>query len=389
MKKALRTRIFGTRLGVIATSSVVVLVLTAVAAIAAGRIPGADGVIHGCYSTTKGSLRVIDPTVESCTDRESAITWNQAGPAGAAGADGIPGAPGLVWRGAWDESARYEAGDAVTVKNNAWIAIERNENTPPEFGSDVWDLLAPSGRQGPSGLPGARGEQGPPGTDGEGVSSIDDLSGKTCNVGTPEQGTVVVSYGNAGAISMRCVPSTLHALTIVAEGSGGTISSDPAGIDCGADCSQSYPHGTQVTLTANYPAHRAIFEGWSGACSGTANTCTVTMDAAKSVLATFSPGYELVIFVDSLHNPYYSWPADWGTGNVATATPRGEFSCGVTGGEGATCRTVIHAGTQLTLTATPHPNDRFAGWGYSCAGTEPTCTITMNRSHWIRAQFEG
>jgi beta-lactam-binding protein with PASTA domain len=40
-----------------------------------------------------------------------------------------------------------------------------------------------------------------------------------------------------------------------------------------------------VTLAAS-PASGSSFTGWTGACSGT-GTCTVTMDAAKSVTATF------------------------------------------------------------------------------------------------------
>jgi hypothetical protein len=66
------------------------------------------------------------------------------------------------------------------------------------------------------------------------------------------------------------------------------VTSSPAGIDCGLDCSESYAEGTEVTLTAA----RAIgsdFVGWSGACTGT-GPCVVTMDAGKSVTATFDEG---------------------------------------------------------------------------------------------------
>ena len=44
-------------------------------------------------------------------------------------------------------------------------------------------------------------------------------------------------------------------------------------------------HGTVVTVTAT-PATGSTFTGWSGACSGS-GACSVTMDAAKSVTATF------------------------------------------------------------------------------------------------------
>jgi len=65
----------------------------------------------------------------------------------------------------------------------------------------------------------------------------------------------------------------------------GIVTSGPAGINCGSDCSESYAPGTVVTLTAR-PNRNAMFRGWGGACYGT-GTCTVTMDAARSVAATF------------------------------------------------------------------------------------------------------
>lgn len=77
-------------------------------------------------------------------------------------------------------------------------------------------------------------------------------------------------------------------LTATKDGSGsGTMTSDPAGIDCGASCSHAYDQGTAVTLTANADAGSS-FAGWSGSgCSGAA-TCAVTIDADKTVTATFT-----------------------------------------------------------------------------------------------------
>ena len=77
-----------------------------------------------------------------------------------------------------------------------------------------------------------------------------------------------------------------HSLAVSKSGTGsGTVSSNPAGINCGATCSGYFPSGTAVTLTAT-PAAGSTFAGWSGACTGT-GACTVTIDPAKSVTATF------------------------------------------------------------------------------------------------------
>jgi secreted trypsin-like serine protease len=58
-------------------------------------------------------------------------------------------------------------------------------------------------------------------------------------------------------------------------------------IDCGERCSAGFVEGTSVTLTAT-PAGGSSFAGWSGACSGSASTCTVTMSAARNVTANFT-----------------------------------------------------------------------------------------------------
>ncbi|MBF0342743.1 MAG: DUF1566 domain-containing protein [Nitrospirae bacterium] len=67
----------------------------------------------------------------------------------------------------------------------------------------------------------------------------------------------------------------------------GTVTSSPAGINCGSTCSASFAVGTSVTLTAT-ASDNATFAGWSWDCVGTSSTCTLTMSAAKSVTATFN-----------------------------------------------------------------------------------------------------
>jgi Divergent InlB B-repeat domain len=76
-------------------------------------------------------------------------------------------------------------------------------------------------------------------------------------------------------------------LSVAKAGSGsGTVTSQPAGISCGATCSAAYAPGTDVTLTAS-PAGGSVFGGWSGDCSGSAS-CTVSMTQARAVTATFT-----------------------------------------------------------------------------------------------------
>lgn len=83
-----------------------------------------------------------------------------------------------------------------------------------------------------------------------------------------------------------------YGLTVSLNGSG-SVASAPAGIACGADCSEAYASGTSVTLAAA-PGTGYIFGGWSGACAGTGSSCTLSMTAARSVAASFTAAGPIV-----------------------------------------------------------------------------------------------
>jgi predicted outer membrane repeat protein len=75
-------------------------------------------------------------------------------------------------------------------------------------------------------------------------------------------------------------------LYVTKDGSGlGTVTSTPAGIDCGNTCSDYLFEGTSRTLKAE-PVGYSKFTGWSGACSGSSD-CAVTIEADTHVTATF------------------------------------------------------------------------------------------------------
>jgi hypothetical protein len=81
-------------------------------------------------------------------------------------------------------------------------------------------------------------------------------------------------------------------LTVNKNGSGtGTVTSSPAGINCGATCTTdngSYDYNTDVTLTAT-PATGSQFAGWTGCTTSTGTTCHVTVTQATTVTAIFAP----------------------------------------------------------------------------------------------------
>ena len=124
-------------------------------------------------------------------------------------------------------------------------------------------------------------------------------------------------------------------LSVTKTGSGtGTVTSNPAGIDCGSDCSESYSSATSVTLTAT-PAADSSFAGWGGACSGT-GPCTVSMNASRSVTASFN----LLVDVIAPQTSITGGPA----GQTSDSTPEFTFTSNEAGSS-FTCQ--IDGGTPL------------------------------------------
>ncbi len=97
-------------------------------------------------------------------------------------------------------------------------------------------------------------------------------------------GSCQVTMSSAKSVTATFKTAPRYKLTVKRSGSG-TVTSSPAGISCGGDCTESYVSGTAVTLTAT-PASGYRFTGWSGACSGT-ETCSLTITKALTATATF------------------------------------------------------------------------------------------------------
>ncbi len=147
---------------------------------------------------------------------------------------------------------------------------------------------------------------------------------------------------------------------------GGTLSSSPAGIDCGADCQEDYDYGATVTLTATAQAD-SLFSGWSGACSGS-SSCTLEMTQPRLVTATFTlKTYTLTV---SKAGP--------GSGTVSS-NPAG-IDCG------ADCGETFTIGATVTLTATADAGSLFAGWDGACSGSGP-CVVSMDQDQPVTAIF--
>jgi hypothetical protein len=149
----------------------------------------------------------------------------------------------------------------------------------------------------------------------------------------------------------------------------GSVVSQPAGIDCAANCTADFAADTVLTLTAT-PAASQSFAGWTGACTGSANSCTVTMNQARAVGATFQE----TVGTNFALNVSVS-----GSGSVVS-DPAG-INCG------STCSANFAAGTAVTLTATPAADQVFSSWTGACSGAQPSCTLQLTQVRATQAVF--
>jgi len=285
-------------------------------------VVAADGTINGCYRATggdddkagKGQLRVVGDG-ERCKKNERAIQWSQEGPKGDRGLQGPVGPQGAKGdRGA-------PGADGVNGKDGA------------------------TGPQGPA------GQQGAPGTAGTGGG----LGGAPCQTQAGFAGIVVVRTDDRDALILTCVRVTQEQLTVSRSGAG-TVTSAPAGIDCGATCTATFAFGSTVTLTAN-PQPPNFVTSWSGGAGCSGDTCTVRMDDSKSVTATFSPGIQVRITKS-------------GTGTGTPTTDPVGVSCG------DLCR-VFFPGTQVAILANPAPGSAPSAYTDSagvCFASMPLAT---------------
>ena len=99
----------------------------------------------------------------------------------------------------------------------------------------------------------------------------------------------ITGNGNDGLLMYQeeFISNNPTLLIVTKTGTGaGTVTSNPAGINCGMDCTEPYPPSTVVTLTAKADTG-SLFKGWSG--DADCGDGKVTMTTNRSCIATFTP----------------------------------------------------------------------------------------------------
>ena len=167
-------------------------------------------------------------------------------------------------------------------------------------------------------------------------------------------------------------------LRVQKNGNGsGKFISNPVGQSCSNTCpghTKKYPSGTNISFTAK-SASDSVFVGWNGGgCSGT-GICTVNVDKAKTVTATFN-------VANFTSFPLSVKKSGSGKGKFIS-NPLGQ-SCS------ATClghTQTYPSGTSISFTADPASDSVFTGWsGGGCNGTG-TCTVSVDQATTVTANF--
>ncbi|PQJ97486.1 hypothetical protein CXB77_00910 [Chromatium okenii] len=164
-----------------------------------------------------------------------------------------------------------------------------------------------------------------------------------------------VTMNAAQTITANFAPAS-YSLSINKSGNG-LIYSDDYKINCGSTCSADFNSGIIVNLNTT-PDAGYVFSNWSNGCTGS-GACSILMNSAKAVLATFNPA------------PTYA------IGLVANPSAGGSVTCSV--------NPVIQGGS-TNCTATPNTGYTFTGFGGDCSGTSCSLTnVTANKT--VTANF--
>ena len=188
-----------------ALGAVVGAVLAGGAAATIAAIPGADGVINGCYQKNVGNLRVIDPSGgDSCRPPEIAIKWSQTGPQGPKGDTGATGPQGPVGpQGPKGDTGATGATGPQGPKGDTG-ATGATGPQGPKGDTGATGPAGPVGPQGPAGDPGLANQTCPPNTFVTGFNKDSDI---VCSNATPP---------------VTCPPTTLTA-SMTSSSTGGSM----------------------------------------------------------------------------------------------------------------------------------------------------------------------
>jgi hypothetical protein len=199
-----------------------------------------------------------------------------------------------VWIGATDDYAYINAAVGQTLFANQTLSEGKwHWVTGPETGFQFWegdyDGVTVSGRFAAWAVYQTNGE---PNSSGNcGLTNWGSPLGRWDDQPCTFTKGYLVEYGPlsnpAQAVSLSVAATVAAPAILTVEVSGnGTVSSSPAGIECGVSCSAQFVPGV-VTLSA-IPGAGQRLESWGSPCSGS-GVCVLSLNSDQTVSATFGP----------------------------------------------------------------------------------------------------
>ncbi len=315
---------------------------------------GATGAVaNGRYSVRGDSVSpLLGPLVR--TTLTSAVTYADLG---------ITVSDGVAAVG-WGQPVGY----TIAVVNNGPAAVTGARVTdtfPAQLTSISWSCAGSGG--GSCGTPGGSGNIDalvnlPVGATATFTVSAAVIAGSgsgtlavTASVATPS-GVTDSSPSNDSFADVDGIGAT-YALTVskdLGETGRGTVTSSPAAISCGTTCggqSAGFLSGSLVTLTA-VARPGDTFTGWTGACSGSANACSLTVSADSTAVAHFR-GLDVTASVASGSGTLAcDTPVLQGTSSTCDEVPAPGWALGSLADDGADVTGLVVAGSYVISNVT-------------------------------------
>ncbi|HEX5376701.1 MAG TPA: hypothetical protein VFW48_11150 [Solirubrobacterales bacterium] len=184
----------------------------------------------------------------------------------------------------------------------------------------------------------------------------------------------------------------LATVNVTRNGTGsGTVTSSPAGINCGVFCSGKFPVGSVVTLTAK-ASEGSKFTGWSGGftawpdsgCSGT-GTCTIPLAFIR--ITVFPPpppppvGVTATFDLESKPKNLDLTVSKTGTGSGTVKSSPAGIDCG------GTCMAEFEEGEEVTLWAGAAAGSVVSSWRGCDVAIGRECRVTVDGAEAVSARF--
>jgi hypothetical protein len=206
---------------------------------------------------------------------------------------------------------------------------------------------------------------------------------------TPSECSVTMEEAKEVTAEFAAKPTTT--LTVDKLGAGvGTVTSKPKAISCATVCTTqdaTVPTGEAVILKEK-PATGMTFEGWTGACVGAGETCTVELSAAGTVHAKFGGAPKPIANPQELTLT----KAGSGYGTVKATGLTCEVLCTSTvslyqGPTGIAPKN--KPGKTVVLKALSAPGSKTVEWTGCESNPTPTeCSVVMEEAEEVTATFE-